>query len=99
MAGFSPRSEEPKLHIQLPSLGIRQWKDEPPEPLVLMASALGFPGSSAGKEHACNAGDPGLIPGSGRSTGEGIGYPLQYSWASLMAQLVKNPPAMWETWV
>ena len=40
-----------------------------------------------------------LIPGSGRSTGEGIGYPLQYYWASLVAQLVKNPPAMWETWV
>ena len=61
---------------------------------------VGFPGSSAGKESACNAGDPGLIPGSGRSTGEGIiGYPLQYSWASLVAQLVKNLPAMQETWV
>jgi len=60
---------------------------------------LGFPGSSAGKESACDAGDPGLIPGSGRSTGEGIGYPLQYSWASLVAQLVKNPPAVRETWV
>ena len=59
----------------------------------------GFPGSSAGKEPACNAGDPGLIPGSGRSSGERIGYPLQYSWASLVAQLVKNPPAMQETWV
>ena len=58
---------------------------------------LGFPHSSAGKESACNAGDPGLIPGSGRSTGEGVGYPLQYSWASLIAQLVKNPPAMQET--
>ena len=55
--------------------------------------------SSVGKESVCNAGDPGLIPGSGRSPGEGIGYPLQYSWASFMAQLVKNPPAMWETWV
>ena len=59
----------------------------------------GFPGSSTDKEHACNAGDPGSIPGLGRSTGEGIGYPLQYSWASLVAQLVKNPPAMWEFWV
>ena len=58
-----------------------------------------FPGNSAGKESACNAGDPGSIPGSGRSTGEEIGYPLQYSWASIVAQLVKNPPAMWETWV
>ena len=60
---------------------------------------MGFPGSSAGKEPACNAGDPGSFPGSGRSTGEGIGYPLQYSWASLVVQLVKNPSAMRETWV
>ena len=59
----------------------------------------GFPGRSAGKESACNAGDPSLIPEYERSTGDGIGYPLQYSWASLEAQLVKNPPAMWETWV
>ena len=59
----------------------------------------GFPHMSVGKESACNAGDPGLIPGSGRSPGEGTGCPLQYSWASLMAQLVKNPPAVWETWV
>ena len=59
----------------------------------------GFPDSSLGKEFAFNAGDPSLIPGLGRSAGEGIGYPLQYSWASLMAKLVKNPPAMWETWV
>ena len=55
--------------------------------------------SSAGKEFICNAGDPGLIPGSGRSTGEGIGYSFQYSWASLVAQLVKNRPTMQETWV
>ena len=60
---------------------------------------MGFPGSSAGKESACNAGDPGLTPGSGRSPGEGIGYPLQYSWGSLVAQMVKNLPVMWETWV
>ena len=59
----------------------------------------GFPDSSVGKESTCNPGDPSLIPGSGRSTREGIGYPLQYSWASLVAQLVKNPPAMQETWV
>ena len=51
------------------------------------------------KESAYNAGDPGSITGSGRSTGEGIGYPLQFSWASLIAQLVKNLPAMQETWV
>ena len=60
---------------------------------------LCFPDSSVGKESACNAGNPGLIPGSGRSIGEGIGYPLQYSWASLVAALVKNLPAMRETWV
>ena len=48
-----------------------------------------FPGSSASKESACNAGDPSLIPGLGRSTGEGIGYPLQYSWASLVAQTTR----------
>ena len=60
---------------------------------------MGFPDSSVGKESTCNAGDPGSIPGSGRSPGEGIGYRLQYSWASLMAQLVKNPPAVSETWV
>ena len=59
----------------------------------------GFPDNSAGKESPCNAGDPGLTLGSGRSTGEGIGYPLQYSWASFAAQLVKNLPEMWETWV
>ena len=58
-----------------------------------------FPGSSVGKESAYNAGDPSSIPESGRSTGEGVGYPLQYSWASLVTQLVKNPPAMRETWV
>ena len=54
---------------------------------------------SAGRESTCNAKDPILIPRLGRCTGEGIDYPLQYSWASLVAQLVKNPPAMRETWV
>ena len=60
---------------------------------------MGFLHSSVGKESTCNAGDPGSIPGCGRFTGEGIGCPLQYSWASLVAQLVKNQPTMWETWV
>ena len=65
---------------------------------------MGFPGGSDGKDSACSAGDLGLIPGLGRSSREGIGYPLQYSWGSLVAQLViaqlvKNPPAMGETWV
>ena len=62
-------------------------------------STLDFPDSSVGKESTCNAGGPGSIPGSGRPAGEGIGYSLQYSRASLVAQLVKNPPAMRETWV
>ena len=57
----------------------------------------GFPHSSVGKESACNAGDPSSILGSGRSPGEGIGYPLQYSQASLVAQLVKDPSARQET--
>ena len=60
---------------------------------------MGFPDSSVGKESTCNEGAPGSIPGSGGSAGEGIGYPLQYSWASLVAQLIKNLPAMRETWV
>ena len=60
---------------------------------------MGFPGSSVGKESTCNAGDPDSIPGSGRSPGVGIGYPLQYSWASLVAELVKNLPAVQEIWV
>ena len=58
-----------------------------------------FPGSSAGKEFTCNAGGPGSIPGLGRSPGGRTGYPLWYSWASLVAQLVKKPPEMQETWV
>ena len=57
-------------------------------------SLWGFPDSSVGKESICSAGDPGSIPGLEKSTGEGIGYPLQYSWASLVAQMVKNLPGM-----
>ena len=58
-----------------------------------------FPGGSTGKESAFYAGELGSIPGLGRSPGEGIGYPLQYSWTFLVAQMVKNMPAMWKTWV
>ena len=67
--------------------------------LYWQADSLPLPHSSVGKEFAWNSGDPSLILGSGRSPEEGIGYPLQYSWASLVAQLVKTLPAMWETWV
>ena len=66
---------------------------------IILIYSGGFPNSTDGKESTCNAGDPSVIPGSGRSAGEGVGYPLQYSWASLVAQLIKNPSAMWETWV
>ena len=59
----------------------------------------GFSDSTVGKESTCNAGDPGSIPGLGRSPGEGIGHPLQCSWASLVTQLVKNQSAIWGTWV
>ena len=67
--------------------------------LAFRVHSVTFPDSSVGGEFACNAGDPGWTPGSERSPGEGIDYPLQYSWASLVAQLVKNQPAMRETWV
>ena len=66
---------------------------------VSLQALRGFPDSSVGKESACNAGDPGLILGWRRSTGEWIDYPLQYSWASIVAQLVKNLPEMQETWI
>ena len=73
-----------------------------PKPTSLRTTSLqpwGFPYGSVGKEPACNAGDSGSIPGLGRFPGEGTGYPLQCAWACLIVQLVKNPPAMWETWV
>ena len=66
---------------------------------MLIMSLRGFPDMAVGKEFACNAEDPGLIPGLGRSLGEGIGYTLQFSWVSLVAQMVKHWPAMQETWV
>ena len=65
-------------------------------PSIYISDVMGFPGSSPGKESACSAGDPSSIPGFGRSPGEGIGYPIQYSEASLAAQMVKNLPAVRE---
>ena len=67
--------------------------------LIATFSVGKFPVNSVGKEFTCNAGDPGWIPGSGRSSGEGIGHPFQYSYVSLVAQMAKNPSAMLETWV
>ena len=69
----------------------RKWNISHP------CNVMGFPGNSADKESACKAGDSGSVPASGSSPGEGIGYPLQYSWVSLVAQTVKNPPAMRKT--
>ena len=67
--------------------------------MEMQLTYMGFPDNSVGKDSACNAGDLGSIPESGRSAGEGIGYPLQCSWACLVAQLVKNLPVVRETWV
>ena len=66
---------------------------------MLLNILEGFAVSSAGKESTCNAGDPSLVLGLARSAEEGIGYPPQYPWTSLMTQVVKNPPALRETWV
>ena len=77
----------------------KKGKKERKKNRVLYTRNGGLLGSLVGKESTFNAGNLGLIAGSGRSAEEGIGYPLQYSWISLVAQLVKNPPAMWETWV
>ena len=83
-----------EIPCKMPGGGGENFENQSP-----LQTTKGFPGSLAGKESTCYAGDPSLIPGSGRSAGEGKGYPLQYSWASLVAQLVKNLPTMWETWV
>ena len=83
------------LQGNLPNLGV-----EPRSPTMQVDSLPSEPpGKPSGSESMCNAEDPSSIPGSGKSAEEGIGYPLQYSWASLVAQLVKNPLAMQETWV
>ena len=87
-----PRTEEPS---GLQAMGLQRVGHDH----TTFTFTLSFPRSSTGKESACNAGGPGSILGLGRSAGEGIGYPPQYSWASFVAQLVKNPPAMRETCV
>ena len=83
----------------VPIIGQTMYMELPVRTWQLTFKYKRFPGSSAGKESACNVGDPSLIPRSGRSPREELGYPLQYSWASLVGQMVKNPPAMWETGV
>ena len=107
---FSSPGELPDPGIKPRSLGLQadSLLPEPPgKPIyhqrayqfISHSASFSFPHNSVGKESTCNAGDPSSIPGLGRSSGEGIGYPFQYSWASLVAQLVKNLPAVWETWV
>ena len=88
-----------RLLIFLPAILILAWASFSPAFCMMYSAYKGFPHSSVGKESTCNAGDTSSIPGLGRSPREGLGYPLQYSWASLVAQLVKNLPAMEETWV
>ena len=73
------------------------WENALEKRKATHSSILGFRCGSASKESTCNAGDLGSIPGLGRSPGEGKGCPLQYSWVSPVAQLLKNSPAMWET--
>ena len=80
--------------MQETSVQFLGWEERLPTPVF-----LGFPFGSASKESACNAEELDLIPGLGRSAGEGKGYPLQYSWASLLAQLVKNQPAIQKNWI
>ena len=83
-------------------MGREDWRATVPRVAknwTLLSNSIDFPGSSAGKESSCHAGDPGLIPGSGRSAEEGIGYPLWYFGASLAAQTGENLPAIQETWV
>ena len=107
LPSFSPLSSSPPPPIPLPFFNLLFILFQPsglcrfsPHPILkLLPLLLDFPDSSISKESACNAGRPSLIPGLGKSSGEWIGYSLQYSWASLVTQPVKNPPAMWETWV
>ena len=88
----------PRLVNQVAKYNLGGYDFPKTETWKYLPGTLDFPDSSVGKESACNAGDPGSIPGSERSAGEGIGYPLQYSRASLVAQLVNNPPAVQEAW-
>ena len=89
------KAEKPEIKLPI-STG--SWEKQQNYRKTSTSASLGlFPDSSVGKESACKAGDPGSILGWGRSAREGIGYPLQYSWASLVAQLVNNLPTMSET--
>ena len=96
---FSRGSSQPRNQTGVSCIASDSLLTELSGKTTLNKSLSEFPGGSAGKESTCNAGDSSLIPGLGRSPGEGIVYSLQYLWASLVAQNVKNPPAMLETWI
>ena len=98
-AGKIPWRRERQLTLVWESHGQRSLVGYSPRGCKANFVAVGFPGCSASDESACIAGDPGSIPGSGRSTGEGIGYPLQNFWASLITQTVKNLLAIREIWI
>ena len=85
--GSENKTPGPRAHLVSPNIQAMAYQESG---LLITLSLLN---SSVGKESSRNAEDPGSIPGLGRSSGEGIGYPFQYSWASLVAQLVKNQPA------
>ena len=87
---FSRGSSQPRDQPQV--FHIARW-------ILYQLSHQGFPGSSVGKEPACKAGDPGWIPGSGRSAGEGIGYSPWYSWASPGGSAGKESTCNAKTWV
>ena len=92
---LSSAREQPYISAQLQ----KEKKAQQTHHLGYLCVNRSFPGSSAGKKSTCNAGDPGSISGLGRSPGEETGYPLRYSWATLVAQMIKNPPAIQETGV
>ena len=107
-----PKNEMLQVKLRKKALHLRPKKNEDNIPSLLCGCALSgvvtkvalcpaapFPHSPIGKGSSCSAQEPGSLSGLGRSASEGIGYPLQYSWASLVAQLVKNPSAMRESWV
>ena len=93
------RAGKDQLSFQSPRKGIPKECSTTTQLHSSHTLAMGFPCGSAGKESACSAGDLSSIPELERSLGERKGYPLQYSWVSLVAQMVKNPLVMWETWV
>ena len=101
MGSYPPHNESEITRMRLNNLYLTRLSGNSDVQLGLRTTdqRQDFPSSSAGKESTCNAEDPSLIPGLGRSSGEERGSSRQYSWASLVVQTVKKLPAMQETWV